>query len=185
MNPRLDKSGRAVPVGPEFQLGRAVQAQIFCGPSRFLPIFREDFANIRLFFERTILNFKWVINKVQIFIEKSFKNTYRNKIEHDRPEISAGPGQAVQSGPKIYNPGSKYRIYALEWSFAQLSKNWPSFSNQQKVMTRNSLRVTQIRGLGVFWNVSWNVLFLKFSYHVCTWSRGPDEPDIVPDSEAL
>ena len=46
VNLRLDK------------LGRAVQAQNICGPGRFLPIFREDFANIRLFFERTILNFK-------------------------------------------------------------------------------------------------------------------------------
>ena len=64
VNLRLDKSGRAGPfrpanlsglgragpVGPEFQLGRAVQAQNFCGPGRFLPIFREDFADIPPFF---------------------------------------------------------------------------------------------------------------------------------------
>ena len=81
------------------------------GPGR--AVFCEDFANIRHFFERTILNFKWVINKVQIFIEKSLKNTYRNKIEHGRPEISAGPGRAVTaedfSGPGRAGPYSPAR----------------------------------------------------------------------------
>ena len=42
VNPRLDKSGRAGPVGPEF---------LWAGPGRFLRIFCEDFANIRHFFE--------------------------------------------------------------------------------------------------------------------------------------
>ena len=59
---------------------------------------------------------------VQIFFKKSFKNTDRNKIEHDRPGPAqdfswAGPlrpkifaGRAgplrpkISAGPKIYNP---------------------------------------------------------------------------------
>ena len=46
-----------------------------------------------------MLNLKRVNNKVQIFFQKSFKNTDRNKIEHDRPEISAGPGRTVRPSP--------------------------------------------------------------------------------------
>ena len=67
-------------------------------------------------------NFKWVINKVQIFIKKSLKNRDRNKIEHDwtcprfqlgrvgpgrygSRFLRAGPDSSAQSGPSIYNSG--------------------------------------------------------------------------------
>ena len=62
VNLRLDKSGRAGPQikvdwrsGPEFQLGRAGSGCsgpkfLRAGPGCFLPIFREDFANIPQFF---------------------------------------------------------------------------------------------------------------------------------------
>ena len=79
---------------------------------------------------------KRVNNKVQIFFQKSFKNTDRNKIWPDRPGPAqdfswAGPGRYVprflraepgrygprfqlgragQSGPKIYNPDRESRF---------------------------------------------------------------------------
>ena len=102
--------GRAVParkfewtrisVGPS----RAFQAQNFCRPGR--AVFCQYSAKIlpiSAFFQRTILNFKWVINKVQIFIKKSFKTRIEIRLSMTGPRFQLG--RAGQSGPKIYNPG--------------------------------------------------------------------------------
>ena len=124
-------------IGP----GRAGRARISAGPGR--AVFCQYSAKIspifHHFFERIMLNLKWVNNKVQIFFKKSFKNTARNKIGHDRPgpaqdfswagplrpKIFAGravtardfswagpdsPAQSGPTGPKIYNPGSYYQF---------------------------------------------------------------------------
>ena len=52
VNLRLDKLGRAGPFRPAnlSGLGRAGRARISVGPGRFLPIFRDDFADIPPFF---------------------------------------------------------------------------------------------------------------------------------------
>ena len=77
--------GRAVParkfewtrisVGPS----RAFQAQNFCRPGRagpfFLPIFREDFANIPHFFWKNNA-LKWANNKAQIIFKNLIMSAY-------------------------------------------------------------------------------------------------------------
>ena len=65
----------AGPFRPKISAGQAV----FC----------QYFADIPPFFERTMLNLKWIDNKIQILFKKSFKNTDRNKIGYNRP----GPAQ--------------------------------------------------------------------------------------------
>ena len=127
VNLRLDKLGRAGPFRPanlsglgragrariSAGPGRAVQAQNFCGPGRFLPIFREDFANIRLFLKEQYL----ILNDLSIKFKFSLKNLLKIRIEIKlsmtgpaRPEISAWPGcygSRFLSGPRIYNPESE------------------------------------------------------------------------------
>ena len=117
VNLRLDKLGRVVPAckfkwtGP----GQAGRAKNFCGPGRFLPIYREDFAYISSFFERIMLNLKCVNKKVQILskirieIKFGMNGPARLRISAgpDRAVTSqdfCGPGRAGLSGPKIYNP---------------------------------------------------------------------------------
>ena len=78
--------------------GPAGRARILAGPSRAGPFsanIPRRFRQYLPFFERTILNLKWLNNKIKIFFKKSFQNTDRKKIQHDRPRISAGPGRAV------------------------------------------------------------------------------------------
>ena len=106
VNLSLDELGRAGPVGPsspKISVGRAV----------FLPIFREDFANILPFFKEQRL----IWNKLIIKFKFSLKNLSKIRIEIKLGmtgpawlRISAGPGRYVQRflrpGPKIYNPDS-------------------------------------------------------------------------------
>ena len=117
--------GRAVPArkfkwtGP----GRSGSNFSWGGPGRavFLRIFREDFSNIPQVFWKNKALLEWVNHKIEIFLKKSFKNTDKNKIGHDRPDPRfqlgragplrpeiwlgrAGPDSPAQSGPKIYNP---------------------------------------------------------------------------------
>ena len=111
---RLDKSGRAVSARKFKWTGPGWSDPNFswAGPRRFLPIFREDFANIPrrfrqyslFFFEKTILNLKCVNNKVTIFFKKSFKNTDRNKIQHDRPGPAQDFSWAVTARPEDLQP---------------------------------------------------------------------------------
>ena len=66
------------------------------GPGRFLPIFREDFANIWLFLKEQYL----ILNELLIKFKFSLKNLLKIRIEIKlsmtgpaRPEISAGSGR--------------------------------------------------------------------------------------------
>ena len=112
----------AGPVRPEFQPGRAVPTQKFCGPGRFSPIFRE-------YLLRKMLNLKWVNNKFLIFFKTSFKNTDRYEIGNDRlgPRFQLGRAVTAQDfcgpgryGPriKLYNPARLYRLNSI------LLKRW-------------------------------------------------------------
>ena len=48
-------------------------------------------------------------------IKKSFKNTDRNEIEHDRPEIPAGPGSY---GTRFLRAGPGRAVMARDFSWA-------------------------------------------------------------------
>ena len=78
-----------------------------------------------------------------------------------------------------------FQIESTLWSGLVLSSPRIDlvFSNKQEVMTRNSLRVTHLRGMCIFRTSDSETLLPRMYLIKRSWIRTPDE--LVPDPQAL